>query len=301
MSDNVYHKPVLLSESLEYLGISPEGVYVDVTFGGGGHSRELLKRLGESGQLIGFDQDEDAKQNIIEDKRFKFAPANFQYLKRYLKLFGITQVDGILADLGVSSYQLDQEDRGFSYRFEAELDMRMHQGEGMTAADLLNKYEAGELQRVFSEFGEVRNSKTLASAIVEARKVRPFVSTSDFLSVLEPLIKGNRLRYLSQVFQALRIEVNKEMEVLESFLVQALEVLKPGGRLVVISYHSLEDRMVKNFLKSGNVQGQVVKDFYGNIERPFELVTRKVVEATNEELKLNPRARSAKLRAGEKK
>jgi 16S rRNA (cytosine1402-N4)-methyltransferase len=301
MDENVYHKPVLLEESLEYLNINPSGIYVDVTFGGGGHSRELLKRLNDSGLLIGFDQDEDARQNIIDDKRFKFAPANFQYLKRYLKLFGLTEVDGILADLGVSSFQLDQENRGFSYRFEAELDMRMHQGEGVTAADVLNKYDPAELQRLFSEYGEVRNSKTLASAIVEARKVRPFVSTSDFLSVLDSLIKGNRLRYLSQVFQALRIEVNQEMKVLDAFLAQALEVLKPGGRLVVISYHSLEDRMVKNFLKSGNVQGQVVKDFYGNIDRPFDLVIRKVVEASEEELKLNPRARSAKLRVGEKK
>lgn len=301
MENRAYHHPVLLDASLMYLGIRPDGVYVDVTFGGGGHSRALLKQLGPDGVLIGFDQDEDAAANVLQDKRFRFAPANFVHLKRYLKLFDIQKVDGILADLGVSSHQLDEEGRGFSYRFEADLDMRMNRADGPTAADVLKSYTAADLQKVFSAYGEVRNAKTLSEAIVKERITRPIQTTSDFLSVLEPLVKGNRLRYLSQVFQALRIEVNAEMEVLQSFLEQAAEVLRPGGRLVVISYHSLEDRMVKNFLKSGNVEGELEKDFYGNIHRPFDLLTKKPIEASKEELKNNPRARSAKLRAGQLK
>ena len=301
MKGSDYHQPVLLQESLDFLNISESGVYVDVTFGGGGHSSEILKRLGQKGVLVGFDQDDDAAANVLQDKRFRFAPANFAHLKRYLKLFDIQKVDGILADLGVSSHQLDEEDRGFSYRFEADLDMRMNRSSGQTAADVLKSYSAAALQNIFSAYGEVRNARTLAEAIVKERMVRPIITTSDFLGVLEPIIKGNRLRYLSQVFQALRIEVNAEMEVLQSFLEQAVEVLNPGGRLVVISYHSLEDRMVKNFLKSGNVEGRVDKDFYGNITRPFEVLTKKPVEAADNELKDNPRARSAKLRAGQKK
>jgi 16S rRNA (cytosine1402-N4)-methyltransferase len=301
MENREYHLPVLLDDSLSLLDIRPDGVYVDVTFGGGGHSEKILEKLGPKGVLIGFDQDEDAAANVLQDKRFRFAPANFEHLKRYLKLFDIQKVDGILADLGVSSHQLDEEGRGFSYRFEADLDMRMNRTGGITAAEVLGSYSAADLQKIFSLYGEVRNAKTLAEAIVRERKVRPVQTTSDFLSILDPLVKGNRPRYLAQVFQSLRIEVNAEMTVLKSFLEQSVEVLKSGGRLVVISYHSLEDRMMKNFLKSGNVEGQLEKDFYGNIHRPFDVLTKKPIEASAEEIKINPRARSAKLRAGQKK
>lgn len=296
-----YHEPVLLEPCLDYLNIKPDGVYVDVTFGGGGHSKMILKRLGEKGQLLGFDQDPDAEKNAPDDKRFKFVKSNFQYLKNFLRLNGITQVDGILADLGVSSHQLDQAERGFSYRFEADLDMRMNYNDGKTAADVLNEYSAEALQKVFSQYGEIRNSKTLAEAIVASRHSRKIERIGDFLSLLDPLVRGQRLRYLSQVFQALRIEVNDEMKVLEAFLQQALEVLAPQGRLVVMSYHSLEDRVVKNFLKTGNIEGTVEKDFYGNITRPFKVITKKPVIPSEKEIKENSRARSAKLRVGERR
>ena len=296
----MYHLPALLRETIDYLNIKKGGIYVDATFGGGGHSKAILQQLGDDGRLIGFDQDEDAQDNVVDDSRFTFVNHNFQYLKRFLRLYGIDKVDGILADLGVSSHQLDKAERGFSYRFEAELDMRMNQQDELKASDILNTYRADELQSVFSRYGEVRNAKTLANIIVENRRLRPYLHTNDFLTVIEPVIRGSRLRYLSQVFQALRIEVNQEMQVLETFLTQAHECLNPGGRLVIISYHSLEDRITKNFLKTGNVKGEVEQDFYGKITRPFKILTKKAVLPTKEECRENPRARSAKLRTGEK-
>lgn len=295
-----YHLPVLAAESIAALTIQPGGVYVDATFGGGGHAKLILQELGDKGRLLGFDQDEDALRNALDDPRFTFVQSNFRHLKRFLKLHGVRAADGILADLGVSSHQFDEATRGFSYRFEAALDMRMNQEDDRTAATILNEYSAEELQQVFSEYGEVRNSKTLAQRIVEERRGRPIQTVNDFLTILEPLIRGQRLRYLSQVFQALRIEVNEEMEALRDFLEQSLEVLKPGGRLVVITYHSLEDRMVKFFLKTGNAEGEVKSDFYGNIARPFKVITKNAIEPSEAEITENPRARSAKLRVGEK-
>lgn len=291
-----YHVPVLAGESIDALAIKPDGIYIDATFGGGGHSALILDALGDNGRLLGFDQDGDAAQNVPEDDRFTFVQHNFRFIKRFLRLYKVEKVDGILADLGVSSFQLDEGRRGFSYRFEADLDMRMNQGTGNTAATILQEYGERELVRVFSELGEVRNSKTLAARIVEARRDHPLQTIGDFLALLEPLIKGQRLRYLSQVFQALRIEVNDEMGALEDFLMQSLEVLKPGGRLAIITYHSIEDRMVKRFMKAGNMSGEPEKDFYGNIHRPFELISRRAILPEKEELQRNPRSRSAKLR-----
>jgi len=293
-----YHVPVLLKESIDLLDVKPGGVYVDVTYGGGGHSREIINRLGGEGSLYGFDQDEDARANALESSLFHFVPHNFRELKRMLRFEGVKAVDGILADLGVSSHQLDEGERGFSYRFDARLDMRMNRGEGKTAADILNTYDAKELQRVLGEYGEVRNSKTLAEAIVESRYNKRFTIVSDLLKVCTEQTIGDRMRYLSQVFQALRIEANDEMGALKDFLNQTLEVLKPGGSLVVISYHSLEDRLVKHFLKSGRFDGEMERDFYGNINRPFQLTLKKAVEASAEEVRRNGRSRSAKLRAG---
>lgn len=296
-----YHLPVLLEESIQGLDIKKNGVYVDVTFGGGGHSSLILKQLGEEGQLIGFDQDADALQNTIQDDRLKIQPHNFRYLKRYLRLDGVGQVDGILADLGVSSFQINTPDRGFSFRFDADLDMRMDRKVKKDAANIINKYRADELQKVFGTYGEVRNAKSLAQAIIEARKMSPIKTTSKFLDVIGPWIRGDRNRYLAQVFQALRIEVNDEMGALEDFFKDAIDVLAPGGRLVVISYHSLEDRMAKNFMKTGNAEGKVEKDFYGNINRPFKVITKKPIYPSEEELTINSRARSAKMRIAEKK
>ncbi|MEZ5043256.1 MAG: 16S rRNA (cytosine(1402)-N(4))-methyltransferase RsmH [Saprospiraceae bacterium] len=294
----LYHVPVLAEESIDALAIKPDGIYIDATFGGGGHSALILKALGDTGRLIAFDQDEDASQNLPEDDRLTFVQHNFRFIKRFLRLYRVDKVDGILADLGVSSFQLDEEQRGFSYRFDSRLDMRMNQAAGETAAQLLNRYSEEDLVRIFSQYGEVRNAKTLATRIVEVRKVRPILSVGDFMVILEPLIKGQRLRYLSQVFQALRIEVNDEMGALQDFLLETLDILKPGGRLVVITYHSIEDRLVKRFMKSGNKGGEVEKDFYGNIHRPFNIITKKALLPGNAELKRNPRARSAKLRVG---
>lgn len=291
-----YHVPVLAGESIDALAIKPDGIYIDATFGGGGHSALILDALGDNGRLFGFDQDGDAAQNVPEDDRFTFVQHNFRFMKRFLRLYKVEKVDGILADLGVSSFQLDEGRRGFSYRFEAALDMRMNQGTGNTAATILQEYGERELVRVFSELGEVRNSKTLAARIVAARRDHPLQTIGDFLALLEPLIKGQRLRYLSQVFQALRIEVNDEMGALEDFLLQSLEVLNPGGRLAIITYHSIEDRMVKRFMKAGNMSGEPEKDFYGNIHRPFELISRRAILPPKEELQRNPRSRSAKLR-----
>ena len=293
-----YHNPVMGPECIEGLNIQPNGIYVDATFGGGGHSRLILKEL-KDGHLYGFDQDEDAIPNIPDDERFTFNHHNFRYMKQFLKLHGVRKVDGILGDLGVSSHQLDEAERGFSFRYDADLDMRMNQQDERKASDILNTYNIGELQNVFSKYGEVRNSKTLAEAIVEERSVRKIKTINDFLTILGPLVRGNRGRYLAQVFQALRIELNDEMGALETFLETSLEILKPGGRLVIETYHSLEDRLVKNFLKTGNVRGEVIKDDFGKIDRPFKLINKKPILPSAEEIKRNPRSRSAKLRIAE--
>ncbi|MEZ4920175.1 MAG: 16S rRNA (cytosine(1402)-N(4))-methyltransferase RsmH [Saprospiraceae bacterium] len=303
----MYHDPVLLNESIAFLQLKPESLVVDVTFGGGGHSAAILKELGDKGRLFAFDQDADARKNAEQApfqgaENFHFIQSNFRHLKRQLRALGIVpgSIDGLLADLGVSSYQFDTPDRGFSYRFDAPLDMRMD-AEGEGGADfVLNTYSADSLQNILSIYGEVRNARTLAQAIVKQRDQHPFKTTGDLVAICDTWYMGDRLRYLSQVFQALRMEVNEEVSVLEDLLREAMEVLKPGGRLVVISYHSIEDRLVKNFLKSGNAQGELDKDFYGNIHRPFKLITKKAVTASEEEIKRNPRARSAKLRTGEK-
>lgn len=293
-----YHQPVLASESIAGLAIRPAGIYVDATFGGGGHSRLILEQLGPEGRIIAFDQDPDAAKNVPDDERVIFVPHNFRHLGRFLRLYGYPEVDGILADLGVSSHQFDEAERGFSYRFDAALDMRMNPRQKKTAAGIVNTYSAAQLQEVLGRYGEVRNARTLAQRICAERSAVAIRTTGDLVRVVEPVIRGQRLRYLSQVFQALRIEVNDEMEVLEAFLTQTLSALKPGGRLVVIAYHSLEDRMVKNLLRSGHIDGTVEKDFYGNIYRPFEVLTRKAVRAAPEEIEQNPRARSARLRIG---
>lgn len=300
MSNSSYHTTVLLKEAVEALTINPMGVYVDATFGGGGHSRLIMSYLNENGQLIAFDQDEDVQPNLIDDPRFTFQNHNFRELKRMLRFGGFRRVDGILADLGVSSHQFDEADRGFSYRFDAALDMRMNQAEGKTAATVLNTYTAEQLQSILSEYGEVRNARTLAHALVQAREGKKFQNISDLMSVLTPLSIGDKMRYLSQVFQALRIEVNDEMGALKEFLQQSLEMLAVGGRLSIITFHSLEDRLVKNFMKSGNFEGELQSDFYGNIHRPFKVITKKPIEPSAEEIKANPRARSAKLRIAEK-
>lgn len=296
MNEADYHEPVMLRECIDGLDIKPNGVYVDVTYGGGGHSRAILEKLGDDGRLFGFDQDVDASAQLIDDNRLTFVQHNFRFLKRFLKLHGVTKVDGILADLGVSSHQLNEADRGFSYRYDAVLDMRMNQVGDITAGDILRDYDVEQLQRIFSEYGEVRNSKTLAEAIVAERESREIKTISDFLIILDPLVRGKRARYLAQVFQALRIEVNDEMAALRDFLDSTKEVLKSEGRLVVMSYHSLEDRYVKNFMKKGTFDGEFIKDDFGKIYRPFKVLTKKAVEASAEELKQNSRARSAKLR-----
>lgn len=302
-----YHESVLLRESIDLLGVRPGGTYVDVTFGGGGHSKLILEKIGEKGRLIAFDQDEDAKRNTEQQEfsvhpGFTFVPSNFRHLKRQLRAEGIRAgtVDGILADLGVSSHQLDTAERGFSYRFEATLDMRMNRMDGETAADLLNTRSAEELQRIFSAYGELRNARTLAQAVVREREKKPFRSTGDLVELCDKNQMGERMRYLSQVFQALRMEVNDELGALEEFMRDALEMLAVGGRLAVITFHSLEDRVVKNFMKAGNVTGEPEKDFYGNITRPWKAVTKKPLEATAAETKQNARSRSAKLRVAEK-
>ena len=284
------------------------GVYVDATFGGGGHSKLILEKLGQKGDLYAFDQDEDAQENakqspFSEKANFHFVHSNFRFLKRQLRAEGvrIASVKGILADLGVSSHQLDSAERGFSYRFDAALDMRMDTRDGITAADILNQYSAQELQRVFGELGEVRNAKTLAEGVIKFRESQVLKNTGELVELCEKYFLGDRMRYRSQVFQALRMEVNDELGSLEEFLQAAYEMLAPGGRLAVIAFHSLEDRMVKNFLKTGNTKGEMIKDFYGNIERPWELITKKAIEPGAAEVKQNVRARSSKLRVGEKK
>lgn len=296
-----YHVPVMLAECIDGLNIKPDGVYVDVTFGGGGHSREILKQLGDKGVLIAFDQDPDAQRNKIDDPRFLFVDQNFAFLRNNLRLLGFKQVDGILADLGVSSHQFNEPERGFSTRFESSLDMRMDQQGSFTAADVLNTYAEEELHKIFGIYGEVKNAKSLARSIVTARMSAPILTLGDFRNAIAAHVpKGKENKYMAQVFQALRIEVNAEIKVLESFLEQTAEVIKPGGRLVVMSYHSLEDRPVKNFLAKGKFKGEVEKDFFGNQQKPFQVVTRKAVVADEEELSRNNRARSAKLRIGER-
>lgn len=300
MSGQTYHIPVMLEQCLEGLAINPDGIYVDLTFGGGGHSREILKRL-DKGHLYGFDQDGDALGNVPDDPGFTFVQANFRDLKRYLRLYKVREVDGILADLGVSSHQIDEPARGFSTRFDGDLDMRMDTSGELTARNILNGYAESELHRIFGMYGEVRNAKTLAQAIASERVNRPINTIAAFRETLKKSApRGKEFKYFAQVFQALRIAVNDEMGALEDMLPQATEILKPGGRLVVMSYHSLEDRLVKNFMAKGKLQGEVEKDFYGNIIRPLEPVVRKAIKAGAEEVALNSRARSAKLRIAKK-
>lgn len=296
-----YHNPVLLKECIDGLNINPEGIYVDVTFGGGGHSREILKHL-TTGKLYAFDQDDDAVKNKIDDPRFVMIKQNFRYLKNFLKLYNALPIDGLLADLGVSSHQFDEAERGFSIRFDAKLDMRMDQNGKLTAADVLNTYSEEDLKRIFRIYGEVDNAGYLASIIFHSRKTKAIETVNDLKVTITKCVKrGKENQYYAQVFQALRIEVNKELEVLEELLTQSLEVLKPNGRLVVMSYHSLEDRLVKNFMRSGKFEGEVEKDFFGNQLTPFKQITRKPIVPTEEELGLNTRSRSAKLRVAEKK
>ena len=300
MNKPAYHVPVMLSQCIEGLAIKPDGIYVDLTFGGGGHAKAILPHL-TTGHLYGFDQDEDAEANAPDSPNFTFVQANFRDLKRYLRLYKVTQVDGILADLGISSHQIDEPTRGFSTRFDGDLDMRMSSSLPLTAADVLNTYEETQLHKIFGIYGEVKNAKTLAQAVVSERANKPFDSIESFRALLRRYAKrGKEFKYFAQVFQALRIEVNDEMGALEEMLGQAIEVLKPEGRLVVMSYHSLEDRMVKNIMAKGKIQGDVEKDFYGNIIRPLEPVTRKAIVADAEEVAQNNRARSAKLRIAKK-
>lgn len=292
-----YHNPVMLKECIEGLNIKPDGVYVDVTFGGGGHSREILKHLGPEGRLLAFDQDADAQKNIPKDDRLTFIDQNFRYLKNNCRLQGAISADGILADLGVSSHQFDQPERGFSIRFDADLDMRMDQAGSLTAKEVVNSYSEEQLHRIFGIYGEIKNAKTLAHTLVTQRLNKPIDTVQDLKGTIARLIpKGKENKYLAQVFQALRIEVNQELEALKEFLEQTVDVLKPQGRLVVMSYHSLEDRLVKNFIARGKFHGEVEKDFFGNQIKPFESLVRKAIVASDEEIKENNRARSAKLR-----
>lgn len=298
---SVYHVPVMLRECMEGLAITADGIYVDVTFGGGGHSREILARLGEKGRLIAFDQDPDAVQNTINDPRFTLVHHNFKFLKNNLRLLGLKEVDGILADLGVSSHQFDSAERGFSIRFDADLDMRMDQVSDVDAKKVLNTYAEEELHRIFGMYGEIQNAKSLAKTIVTARLHAPIETVSGLKEAIKKLVpRGKEHKYHAQVFQALRIEVNQELEALQEFLNQTVSVLKPGGRLVVMSYHSLEDRLVKNFMQKGKFKGEVEKDFFGNEIKPFSVVSRKAITASATELESNNRSRSAKLRVAEK-
>ena len=295
-----YHIPVLLEESIDGLNLQPNGIYVDVTYGGGGHSRRILERL-QGGKLVAFDQDKDALQNLIDDDRLLFVNHNFKFLKNFLRYHGIEKVDGILADLGVSSHDFDQADRGFSFRFDGQLDMRMNQSATKDASKVINDFDASRLGEIFREYGEIMNWRNLAQTIVEARATQRITTIPQFLAVIGRCVPARiEKKYLAQVFQALRIEVNNEMEALESFLESTLELLKPGGRLVVISYHSLEDRMVKNFMRSGRIDGKTEQDFFGHYHLPIEVITRKVIVPDDKETSKNPRARSAKLRIAQK-
>ncbi|OYP47052.1 16S rRNA (cytosine(1402)-N(4))-methyltransferase [Prevotella sp. P4-98] len=296
-----YHVPVLLNESINGLDIKPDGIYVDVTFGGGGHSREILRHLGPNGHLYSFDQDADAEQNIVNDDRFTFVRSNFRYLCNWMRYYGIDHIDGLLADLGVSSHHFDDETRGFSFRFDAPLDMRMNKRAGTTAADILNNYAESQLADIFYLYGEMKSARRIAAAIVKARATHPIVTTSDLTTVIEPLMRSEREKKdMARLYQALRIEVNHEMDALRDMLLGATRMLGKGGRLSVITYHSLEDRLVKNVMKAGNVEGKIEQDFFGRITSPFRLVNNKVITPCDEELKNNPRSRSAKLRIAEK-
>ncbi|MBR4918784.1 MAG: 16S rRNA (cytosine(1402)-N(4))-methyltransferase RsmH [Bacteroidales bacterium] len=296
-----YHNPVLLHPSVDALVWNPSGTYVDVTFGGGGHSRAILDKLDADGRLIAFDQDADSRANIPDDARFQFVPSNFKNLTRFLQYYNMYPVDGILADLGISSHQIDTPDRGFSYSKDGVLDMRMNAQTGSSARDVVNNYDEAQLSRVFYTYGELTEGRRLARQIVKTRAEQSIETTLQLAEALKPCLpKGKENKYLSKIFQAIRIEVNKEMEVLESFLLQTTAALNPGGRLVVIAYHSLEDRMVKNFMRAGNLAGEVEKDFFGNPLTPFKLISRKAITPDQEETLTNPRARSAKLRIAEK-
>ncbi len=296
-----YHNPVLLKETVDGLNIRPDGIYVDVTFGGGGHSREIMSRLGEGGKLFGFDQDLDALKNAIDDERFTLINENFRFIKRFLRFHGIKQVDGILADLGVSSHQFDVAERGFSTRFEAELDMRMNQKGEISAYNVINEYDEQEISRVLFNYGELKNARAMANVIVLARQEAPIKNSEQLKQILARFLPGHKSnKILAQIYQAIRIEVNQEMDVLKEFLEQSLEILKPGGRLSVISYHSLEDRLVKRFVKNGMFEGEPERDFFGNFEVPFKTI-EKLIVPSDEEIALNNRARSAKLRVAEKK
>ena len=305
-----YHIPVLLNESIDGLNIQPGGIYVDVTMGGGGHSHEILKRLDANAHLYSFDQDADAEANLkqnhgddlLNDERFTFVRSNFRYLKNWMRYHGVEQIDGLLADLGVSSHHFDDESRGFSFRFESPLDMRMNKRSSKTAADIVNNYAEEALADIFYLYGELKNSRKIASLLVKARQEKKIETTGDFIAVVEPLFKREREKKdLAKLFQALRIEVNGEMSALKELLTSVVDILKPGGRLSVITYHSLEDRIVKNIMKAGNIEGKIEQDFFGRINTPFKLVNNKVIVPTDEEQEQNPRSRSAKLRIAEKK
>ena len=300
-----YHVPVLLMESVDGLAIKPDGVYIDTTFGGGGHSKEILNRLGKKGHLFSFDQDADAERNSINDERFTFVRSNFRYIKNWMRYYGIEQIDGLLADLGVSSHHFDDETRGFSFRYEAPLDMRMNKRAGKTAADVLNETEESLLADILYIYGELKQARRIASAIVKERAIRRIETTADLIRVTDGLLRSNGVngsekKEMAKLFQALLIEVNHEMDALREMLNGARDLLSPGGRLSVITYHSLEDRMVKNYIKAGNAEGKVCQDFFGRIEAPFKTVNNKVITPSADEQTQNPRSRSAKLRIGEK-
>ncbi len=310
MTAETYHVPVLLGESIDGLDIKPAGTYVDVTFGGGGHSREILSRLSAGGRLFSFDQDADAEQNISplpassqgKGATFQFVRSNFRYLKNWMRYYGVEHIDGLLADLGVSSHHFDDAERGFSFRFDAPLDMRMNKRAGRTAADIVNEESEKRLADIFFLYGELKNARRIAAAICKARQQQRIETTQQFLQAVEPLFNREREKKdMAKLFQALRIEVNREMEALRDMLKAATELIRPGGRLVVITYHSLEDRIVKNVMKAGNVEGKVEQDFFGRVETPFRLINNKVITPTDDELIQNPRSRSAKLRIAEKK
>ena len=296
-----YHIPVLLNESVDGMNLHEKGIYVDVTFGGGGHSREILRRMDDGSRLFGFDQDEDAMQNAPEDKRFTFVRSNFRYLRNFLRYYGVEQADAILADLGVSSHHLDDASRGFSFRFDAPLDMRMNKRAKLTASDVVNTYDESRLADIFYLYGEMKNSRRLASALVKARAQKPIALTGDLMDIVKPYCpKEREKKELAKIFQALRIEVNHEMDALQEMLEAALQVLRPGGRLSVLTYHSLEDRMVKNFIRAGRIDGKVEQDFYGRRLTPWRAINNKVILPSAQEQEENPRSRSAKLRIAEK-
>ncbi|MBO7312905.1 MAG: 16S rRNA (cytosine(1402)-N(4))-methyltransferase RsmH [Alistipes sp.] len=301
MSIETYHIPVMLKECIEALAIDPNGTYVDLTMGGGGHTREILANLGEGGHLYSLDQDPDAEANAPQDERHTFVASNFRFVRGALRLRGVEQVDGILADLGVSSHHFDAKHRGFSFRGDAPLDMRMNTREGRTAADIVNTYTNDALAKIFSEYGELDTTWKIANCIERARNEKPITTTAELVEAVKPCTPPkDEAKFLTKLFQALRIELNGEMEALKMALEQSLKLLKPGGRLVIMSYHSLEDRIVKNFMRSGNTEGIIEKDFFGRATTPFKVITRKAVVPTNEEIEINPRSRSAKLRVAER-